>query len=412
MKNYDNIQPWAPVGIANVTHGVYNIPQDLRWHGGPVPQNNYWDEWHYWTMVGIDELTGHRMSLFWAVLSRGWNKETGQPFFQPFISLHDLETGYFKNSAGVIAAPLVTEGTAEDDPNFSFKYACSQGEAAFSTAYHHPTRTWQWFGQGNGAPQLQGPAFRMEATSVVREPGYLPSAQAGLEMIGYTKRLDYNPETLHNLSYYITAPRMETDARGIFDGREFRVKGQAWFEQQYGNMNAPDSGTTRYFYGYCRLNNGDFFSWRTNYGEPGFKDIHPELNRYAYFRNGSNPEYAFGPAFQWKVDKTWTSPESDRTYPLWGYMETPQGTYYVGPEYPAQETKGGTKTAGYIEGVIYFREGGPDGPIVGMGFGEYHDANPYVEKFSGLPESSFSPIQVPSWPIDQPLTEPLKKIKS
>ena len=40
---------------------------------------------------------------------------------------------------------------------------------------------------------------------------------------------------------------METDARGIFDGREFRVKGQAWFEQQYGNMNAPDSGTTRYF---------------------------------------------------------------------------------------------------------------------------------------------------------------------
>ena len=70
-----------------------------------------------------------------------------------------------------------------------------RGRAAFSTAYHHPTRTWQWFGQGNGAPQLQGPAFRMEATSVVREPGYLPSAQAGLEMIGYTKRLDYNPET-------------------------------------------------------------------------------------------------------------------------------------------------------------------------------------------------------------------------
>ena len=30
MKNYDNIQPWAPVGIANVTpHGVYNIPPKI-----------------------------------------------------------------------------------------------------------------------------------------------------------------------------------------------------------------------------------------------------------------------------------------------------------------------------------------------------------------------------------------------
>ena len=61
MKNYDNIQPWAPVGIANVTHGVLqHPPKILRWHGGPMTQNNYWDEWHYWTMVGIDELTGHR----------------------------------------------------------------------------------------------------------------------------------------------------------------------------------------------------------------------------------------------------------------------------------------------------------------------------------------------------------------
>ena len=109
--------------------------------------------------------------------------------------------------AGVIAAPLVTEGTAEDDPNFSFKYACSQGEAAFSTAYHHPTRTWQWFGQGNGAPQLQGPAFRMEShLGSARTRATCPVPRPVLEMIGYTKRLDYNPETLHNLSYYIPLP--------------------------------------------------------------------------------------------------------------------------------------------------------------------------------------------------------------
>ena len=50
---------------------------------------------------------------------------------------------------------------------------------------------------------------------------------------------------------------------------------------------------------------------------------------------------------------------------------------------PPRKPKAAPKTAGYIEGVIYFREGGPDGPIVGMGFGEYHDANPYVEKFFG-----------------------------
>ena len=149
-------------------------------------------------------------------------------------------------------------------------------------------------------------------------------------------------------------------------------------------MNAPDSGTTRYFYGYCRLNNGDFFSWRTNYGEPGFKDIHPELNRYAYFRNGSNPEYAFGPAFQWKVDKTWTSPESDRTYPLWGYMETPQGTYYVGPEYPRPgNQRRHQKLLAISKGVIYFREGGPRWPHRGYGLWRIPRRKPLRRKVFG-----------------------------
>jgi len=396
MKNYDKIQPWAPAGIANVNHGVFNIPEDLRWHGGPLAQNNSWNEWYYWTMVGVDEKTGHRMSLYWAILNRGWNKETKQPFYQPFISLHDLETGYFKNSAGVIAGTLVTEGTTEDDPNFGFKYPASQGEAALFVAYHHPTRNWQWSGQGNG-DSLQGPAFHLESTSVAREPGYMPSACGGLELIGYTNRLDYNPETLHNMSYYITAPRMETEARGVFDGREFHIKGLAWYEQQYGNFNSPDSGSPHYFYGYCRLNNGDCFTWRTNFCEPGFNDILPELNRYVYFRNGSNPEYAFGPVFNWQVDKTWTTPDSDRTYPVW-VKWNPRGTYYVGPEDPAQETKGGQKPLPSSKGWFNSVRAVPMAPSLAWALANGPTSTPTPKCFLVCPNLPSAPCSHPPGP--------------
>ena len=70
-------------------------------------------------------------------------------------------------------------------------------------------------------------------------------------------------------------------------------------------MNAPDSGTTRYFYGFTAAsNNGDFLFLGTNYGETGLKDIHPELNRYSLpSRNGSNPEYAFGPPLCGRIEQ-------------------------------------------------------------------------------------------------------------
>jgi hypothetical protein len=56
-NKFPGIQPWQPAGIA-ATKPICHIPGDLRWHGGHLGQNNYWDEWHYWTLLGVDEITG------------------------------------------------------------------------------------------------------------------------------------------------------------------------------------------------------------------------------------------------------------------------------------------------------------------------------------------------------------------
>ena len=71
-------------------------------------------------------------------------------------------------------------------------------------------------------------------------PGYIPRTPTGLEDEGVNDAGRYNPQTMHDLSYYYVAPNMPfTGNMGVND-QEVAVEDSVWFEHQWGNIKGLD----------------------------------------------------------------------------------------------------------------------------------------------------------------------------
>jgi predicted secreted hydrolase len=188
-----------------------------------------------------------------------------------------------------------------------------------------------------------------------------------VESIGVDPQDRQNPESMYGLTYYYTAPTMACKGTVEVGGRTIEFEADGWFEHQWGNFR--NTYQYRYFWAWFRFNNGDMMTFRQYYQAPEFLDPHYGVNRYMFI-NGKTlrRSHAFGPSVKVIPSKMWTSPKSGKSYPWYGRIETPQGTFYYEPTFPAQE--GYALAGAYIEGVLQLREGSPTGPIVATGFTE------------------------------------------
>ena len=364
------IQPFEGPGIESVSgQAPYTLPRDHAMHGGKFYQTNDFNEWQYITILAKDLDTGDDISVFWVPLSQGWMKEDGRPLQNGLFSYHNIKTGEFHTALVVFPGKFTSEGTAPDAKDFRFKYAMSGPDTAFSTEYLHASESWHFTAKSTIAEGKNAP-FSLDFTSVAEFPGYVPAAYWGLEAIGYDPKDRQNPETMYGLTWYYIAPNMATAGTLNVAGKTIRFKGTGWFEHQWGNFR--NAYQYRYFYGYARMTNGDAFSWRQYYDGQGFTQPRLEMNRFQYIDGSTGRrENHFGPTITAEPTKWWTSPSTGQKYPWWGVMKTPKGTFYYGPSHPDQEGIG--LAGGFIEGVIQFRQGSPDGPIVATGFCEIVD---------------------------------------
>jgi len=376
--------PWlVGEGLELGEQGLYKLPRDHAWHSGPTYFCNDFQEWHYFTLLGTEKKTGHRISLFWNALQQGWNKDIGRPLMYPLLAWHDTETGDFNATTFVPLGKFESSGSA--GPGFGFRYAIHDpDEKWFEISYDHATETWNFKASCTNKSKLgSGTPYSMDVTGVVKAPGYIPSAYWGLESIGFNPLYNQNPETLYGLTYYYAAPQMEMTGSITLEDGVHEIEGVAWFEHQWGNFRNTEQ--TRYFYGYARFDNGDAITWRQYYGNPSgvldpqpkydvaaarkaWDDPHPEVSRFAFVPHGQPPQYAFGPAFEFTPIKWWTSPVTGVQYPWWGEMKTPRGIFYLSPTHPAQESA--AVAAPFIEGALLLRKDSIDGPVVARGFCE------------------------------------------
>ena len=375
-------EPFTAPGVLTEEQGLYHLPKDHAWHGGPTYFTDDFDEWHYFSFLGEDKKTGHTVSLFWCGFWQGWSKDLDRPFMFSLFAWHDTVTGEFLGTTIAPTGDLESSGSPE--PDFGFTYAIKDPDGkGFETTYNHAQERWHFTSFATDKSKIQGTPYVMDLTGEVKAPGYIPSAYWGLESIGFQKLYNQNPETMYGLTYYYTAPEMEMKGSVTLDDGVHEIEGVAWFEHQWGNFRNTEC--TRYFWGYARFDNGDTITWRQYYGNPvgklapevpydkeaarqAWNDPHPEVSRYAFIPKGQAPHYSFGPAFLFTPIKWWTSPKTAVDYPWWGELKTPQGTFYLSPTFPAQESI--SVPGSFIEGALLLRKDSIDGPVVGRGFCE------------------------------------------
>jgi hypothetical protein len=369
-------------GLELGEQGIYKLPRDHAWHSGPTYFVNDYFEWHYFTFLGTDKKTGHEVSLFLCMFSAGWSKELGRPLMFPVFAWHDTVTGEFQGTTFYPLGTFETSGSGTSD--FGFTYSVKDPDKkGFQTSYDHAQEKWAFKSFCTDESKILGKPYQVDVTGTVQEPGYVPAAYWGLESIGYSKLYNQNPETMYGLSYYYFAPQMEMSGTVTLADGVHEIDGVAWYEHQWGNYRNTENA--RYFYGYARFDNGDVFTWRQYYGNPvgkldsevpfdvkaareAWDDPHPEVSRFAFVPKGGTPRYAFGPSFLFTPTRWWTSPDSGVEYPWWGEMQTPEGTFYLSPTFPAQESV--ATTGSFIEGALLLRKNSIDGPVVARGFCE------------------------------------------
>jgi hypothetical protein len=68
-------------------------------------------------------------------------------------------------------------------------------------------------------------------------------------------------------------------------------------------------------------------------------------------KDGYETDYATGPAVKFEAS-AFHYAENGQRFPIWGKLTTPQGAFYIAPEFPEQQAK--TALGPYFyEGVLY-----------------------------------------------------------
>ena len=350
--------------------GLYSFPRDHRYHYGPVYHGPEYAEWLYFSAFGKDKKTSEPYTLFWMSLLVGWDQQMQRPLKNTFVALHNLRTGEFKPGVTLYPGEFLTDGSSDDatSKDFWWKTTIGNPEHGFlEESYKAADESWRFKVQiKKKAPIARASLVDMDITGKVYAPGYVYPTPFGMENEGYdTSRSGrHNPATVYGLSYYYLAPKMMINGPVTVDDKTIDFEGVAWFEHQWGNMRTPEHEEGIYVWQDAYLDNGDMFRLRM-WRKPDLSHA-DEVNNYAYIHKDGRMEFAFGPAVKYTPIKSYKSKVVEGIdIPLYGKLETPQGTYYMAPEFPDQQAIGFAPRTSLWEGALYLHKDSLDGPIVG-----------------------------------------------
>jgi hypothetical protein len=316
----------------------------------------------------------------------------------------DIDMGIFYPHTTISSGILMTKGSKG---NLNYSVNDVDKEVGFATTHDQIKERWHFKSFAtNLSSMVAGTPYRVNVRGSIKKLGDIPIAYWGLENIEYDKNVDQKPSNRYGFMYYYTAPDMEMVGNvTLADGFLHEIEGTAWFEHQWGNFQSPEQ--TKYFWGYARFPNGDVITWQQHYGNLGgklnaavsfnaaatnfgWKDPHIEQNRFAFIPKDQPPQYTFGSEFVFTPIKWWTSLKSNITYPWWGQLKTPKGTFYLSPaSQPAQEII--SLEGAFIEGAMVLHNDSINGPVVAHGFCELVQLPALWAKYSnGLPERAVS----------------------
>ncbi len=346
---------------------VFDFPAQHRFQADqPVATEDY-GGWLYFTGALTDaetgDLYGYQFTVFEAKVKQMGGivlynvhaaisdvRESAHPFYR-YLPLFDGEASK--------AAQGFDEARAEafwryEDPHTTLTHWEESDEWVIVSA--HETTT------GRDAEQTIG----MELTLVNDKVDYILHRPDGIAGMGVCTNQD--PATMAGLSYYYSHPALTTTGTLTIDGGEVRVRGDTWFDHQWGNFQNCHVGWDWFS---LRLDDGSYlmlFNFKTRDGG----DL-PDLRGLTYIAPDGGVQWRLGAeAATLTPTRWWRSDRYGLRYPLEWLIETPVGAFALEPYFDEQTMASAEamNTINYWEGVMRVRAGDHAGSQVGLAYME------------------------------------------
>jgi hypothetical protein len=126
---------------------------------------------------------------------------------------------------------------------------------------------------------------------------------------------------------------MPFKGKARFNGTEVNLKGNMWFEHQWGNikLGGGEQENCRWRWFSFRFNNGTDLAFRHWVIPPDNQPVH-HRNHYCRMLPDGKVEYGY-PSTEMRFTpvKSWKIEDSDQQWDMEGLMTTPWGNFYIKP---------------------------------------------------------------------------------
>ena len=338
---------------------VFDFPKDHVLHQPEdiVKNSRIFSEWLYWTgtLYDIDtgDLYGFQYTLFQMDLT------PGSMAFINHAAISDV-----RNSQH----PLYGYSILQDKANITNGLDGSKGpywrykDNHTTLTYWMELDTWNIQSQGNAS--INGGEehkISLDLNLVNDLAGYYLQTPTGINDQGLC--FGVGSEDMAGKSYYYSHPAMNTTGTLTIDGRKIQVRGDSWFDHQWGGFRQCYPAWDWFS---LRLNDGSFVMLY-NLRDPFVNDI-PSQRALTYIDPDGNVTWWQGEnAANLTAIRWWTNPSGTK-YPLDWILDTPIGKFALEPYFDEQNMDVEGSPIKYWEGIMRVRAGDLSGEQIGTSY--------------------------------------------
>lgn len=356
-----NSAPLAIKGNGNAS-SIFDFPADHLLHQpeSVVADTNDFIEWLYWTGslrdVKTGDLYGFQYTLFHQNLGQGIIGYVNHVAISDVFNSKHPRNRY-------VALPNQTEITNGTDAEWGDYWRYNDSQTILT--YWKALDAWNIVSQGNvSSDGGHGHNISMNLTLANDKYGYFLEWPNGTGSMGACANID--PKSMVGKSYYYSHPAMNTTGTLSIDGHEVRVRGDSWFDHQWGGYNNCYPAWDWFS---MRLDNGSFLTL-FNFKDDASKDLLDQRSL-TYVDPQGNVTWWYGKdAANLTFTRLWTSDLFGFAYPLEWIISTPMGSYAAEPYFDEQTMNTDNGEVKYWEGIMRIREGNHAGKQVGIGYME------------------------------------------
>jgi predicted secreted hydrolase len=361
-KVLSNSSPALGGLVSGKAESVFHFPADhlLHQYQSIVKDPELFLEWLYWTGALTDTKTGELLGFQYTLFQQ--NLKPGLIGYVNHAAISDVYNSQhprYRYTTHPDQAQI-TDGTDSIKGDY-WRYQ----DAQTNLTYWADQDAWTVLTSGNVSDDGgHGKNISLNLTFVNDKLGYYLHRPEGISPMGVCEKID--KENMTGMTYYYSHPSMNTTGTVTIDGREMHVRGDSWFDHQWGGFGRCYPAWDWFS---MRLDNGSYVMLY-NLKDPFLRDL-TSMRGLTYIDSKGNATWwTGGDAANLTSTRWWTSDLFGFRYPLEWIINTPAGRYALEPYFDEQAMNVANGEVKYWEGMVRVREKDHSGRQIGIGYME------------------------------------------